>query len=377
MSIKPPIKCPPDYSILAFRFTECKKAGIVKGVTTQLAVDLQDMFVPVTSYEERSLTLKAGQTKRIDPTSLGITWPLQETFEFNYNPAYTGLGTSHTYTLYDEDLVLIESFTFTVINNFATDLNTALLATVKIKTLVTMVVSPTVPGLLTIKAVNRGIKYRHVFAFDINGFGGYFPFPYLHPGNLTVPYQKYDRERLKIIMIYPDFYKSNVLANCSCLDPSGDLKSNKKYIEYAYDDDVFRINNPGTPITATPIVPPTPPTDPIGMQWTWDQSSTDHLGYHIQNGDLISSALNPTLRGIVSNIEGYYFETDAVIGGISSSQSLTHVWSPNSVTWRKMGDFYLHTTGQEIDDADRIFIETLWLRNPHQYDLPIKLILAS
>jgi hypothetical protein len=65
--------------------TECKKAGIVKGINTQLAVDLQDFFVPVTNYEERQITLKAGQTKYIDVSSIGENTDLAESYEFVAN----------------------------------------------------------------------------------------------------------------------------------------------------------------------------------------------------------------------------------------------------------------------------------------------------
>ena len=139
MSIKPPLKCPPDYSILAFRITECKKAGIVKGVETQLSIDLQKLFVPVTNYEERQITLKAGETKNIDVSSIGETWPLAEKYAFIANSTFCGDLTSHTYSLYDVGLTLIETISFTVDQNlplyvdFETALNTAVLGSTYIK----------------------------------------------------------------------------------------------------------------------------------------------------------------------------------------------------------------------------------------------------
>ena len=380
MSIKPPLKCPPDYSILTFRITECKKAGIVKGVETQLSIDLQKLFVPVTNYEERQITLKAGETKKIDVSSIGETWPLAEKYAFIANSTFCGNLTEHTYSLYDAGLTLIETISFTVNQNlplyvdFATALNTAVAASTYIKTLVgfdasefTGTSSP-----LYVTASAKGVKYRHVFEFDTTGWN-YMPFPFIHPGNLITPYLKYERPRVKLMLIYPDFYKASALSNCGCIDPSGDLRSNLKYIEYAFDEDYYKINNPVTPIIISPnfALPP----GLVGFQW--QQQSTDHIGYHIAQGDLISSTVSPLLRGFVTTIDGYTVNVDTGIGNGSALQIAQHVWSPSTVTWRKMGDFYLHTTAQDVLDTDKLYLETLWLRNPHNYDLPIKIMLAS
>jgi hypothetical protein len=383
MSIKPPIKCPPDYSILNFRLTECKKAGIVKGIETQLAMDLQDLFVPVSNYEQRMITLKAGETKQIDISGIGENWPLKETYEFLFDPDNLVIGTDHRYDLYDENLNLIASLPFSITNNYPTftlALNNALS-----NTPAGLIISPKVTfnlanfgtGSIEATSTTKLTKYRHVWTFDISGFGGYPQGGYVHPGNLIVPNEKYPRKRVKLMLIYPQFYKANIYSGCGCTDSSGDLKSNVKYIEYAFDDDYYRINNPITPVTATPIIPPTPNTLPNGVQWNWDFTSKDHIGYHFKNGDLLSASGDNLLRGLVGNLDGYYFETDVEVGDNNSGQTLSHVWSPNSVTWRKMGDFYLHTTAQDVTDTDYLYIETLWLRNPHQFDLPIKIMLAS
>lgn len=381
MSIKPPLKCPPDYSILAFRITECKKAGIVKGVETQLSIDLQKLFVPVTNYEERQITLKAGETKKIDVSSIGETWPLAEKYAFIANSTNCGDGTNHTYSLYDVDLTLIETISFTVDQtlplyvDFETALSTAVLGSTYIQLLVgfdasefTGTSSP-----IYVTASAKGVKYRHVFEFDTTGFGGYMPFPFIHPGNLITPYLKYERPRIKIMLIYPDFYKASALSNCGCIDASGDLRSNLKYIEYSYDEDYYKIKNPVTPIIISPNF--TLPPGLVGFQW--QQQSTDHIGYHIAQGDLIASTVTPLLRGFVTTIDGYNVNVDTGIGNGSALQIAQHVWSPSTVTWRKMGDFYLHTTAQDVLDTDKLYLETLWLRNPHNYDLPIKIMLAS
>ena len=66
MSLKPPLKCPPDYSILVFRLSECKKASVVKGVTTLSSLDLEPLAIPIQEHSEGTLILKAGAEKLLD-----------------------------------------------------------------------------------------------------------------------------------------------------------------------------------------------------------------------------------------------------------------------------------------------------------------------
>jgi hypothetical protein len=375
MSIKPAIKCPPDYSILNFRLLECKKAGIVKGITTQLAVDLQDLFVPVTNYEERMLTLKSGETKKIDVSSIGTKWPLQEKYVVNVNPDFLGLGTEHSYTLYDNDLTLIESITFEINSTYPTfglAIKNAISASAKLKNLISIgTATLDTLGEIEVSATNKGIKYRHLFAFDLTGFGGYDVYPYLHPGNLSVPFEKYKTDRIKLMMLWPQYFKANPLAGCNCLDNSGDLKSNVKFIEYAYEEDYNRTIDSSTPITISPReLGPT-------VSFTWNQNDASHIGYYFKVGDLIASKTNPSLRGYIVNINGFDITLDTTIGDGTNDQSVSNVWAPAQATWRKIGDFYLHTAAQDVTDTDRLFIESFYLRNTQSFDLPIRMIIAS
>ena len=82
MSVKPKLVCPPDYSILSLRFTECKKIGVVKGTTTLLSFDLSKFFIPLTNYTEKRLVVKAGQTRKLDINDIAVYWPLQEKYDF-------------------------------------------------------------------------------------------------------------------------------------------------------------------------------------------------------------------------------------------------------------------------------------------------------
>jgi hypothetical protein len=377
MSIKPPIKCPPDYSILSFRLTECRKFGVVKGINTLADVDMTNMFVPIANYEERMLTLKAGQTKKIDVSSIGILGEMTETYTFDIVSANVGSGTEHTYSLYDESLGLIESINFTVdlVNTtFAAAFQAAIANSTTIKTTVSVAFAnfDTPTGTVTITATARGVKYRHLLSVDNTGFGGYFPFPFLSPGDLSKAYQKYNDPRVKILFFYPDFYKSNPQTGCNCLDPSGELKSNVKWIEYAFIDDYNKINNPTSPIIVEPNGSLT--------DWKWLNTSLDHIDYHFKVGSIIQikNSINPNARGMITSIDGFEFTVDSPIGDLTTvGQKLTHAYSPNAVQWNKMGDLYIQTTGQDISDTDYNFIQTLVLRNPHNYDLPINILIGS
>jgi hypothetical protein len=376
MSIKPAIKCPPDYSILNFRLIECKKAGIVKGITTQLAVDLQDLFVPVTNYEERMLTLKSGETRKIDVSSIGTKWQLEESYTFTVNPEFCGLGTEHSYSLYDDNLNLIDSITFEVNDTYPTfklALANAALNSEKIDTHVSVGANSkfSTNGIIEASAKTKGVKYRHLFALDITGFGGYSIYPYLHPGNLDVPFEKYKTNRIKIMMLWPQYSKANVYAGCNCIDRSGDLKSNVKYIEYAFEEDYDKTTNVLTPITINPKgLGPT-------NTFTWNQNDSSHFDYYFKVGDLIASKTNPSLRGYIVDINGFDITLDTTIGDGSENQSVVNVWAPSQPTWRKIGDFYLHTAAQDVTDSDNLFIESVYLKNTQSFDLPVRMIIAS
>lgn len=377
MSIKPPIKCPPDYSILSFRLTECRKFGVVKGINTLADVDMTNMFVPIANYEERMVTLKAGQTKKIDVSSIGILGEMTETYTFEIVTANVVPGTEHSYSLYDSSLGLIESINFTVdlVNTtFTAAFQAAVNSSTTIKNTVTISFTgfDTTTGTVTITATAKGTKYRHLLSVDNTGFGGYFPFPFLTPGDVSKKYQKYEDPRVKILFLYPDFYKSNPQTGCNCLDPSGELKSNVKWIEYAFIDDYDRINNPTSPIIVQP--------DGSLTSWKWLNTSLDHIDYHFKVGDIIQikNSTNPNSRGMITSIDGFDFTVDSAIGDLSTvGQQLSHAYSPNQVQWYKMGDLYIQTTGQDISDTDYNFIQTLVLRNPHNYDLPINILIGS
>ena len=83
MSLKPPIVCPPDYSILAFRISECKLASVVKGVSKLASLDLNSLYIPIAEHTEGTLTLKGGTERVINIDDIAEYGPLPETFTFD------------------------------------------------------------------------------------------------------------------------------------------------------------------------------------------------------------------------------------------------------------------------------------------------------
>ena len=184
------------------------------------------------------MILRAGKTQKLDIDGISEYGDLKETFEFSVTTDQVGAGTTHKYELYDEELSLIGSTEFTVSENFNDSLADAISASSTIASNVSFTEGTINSGKFNFKvsAVTPGIKYRHLFHFDVDGFGGSDVYPYLHPGNLTQKYRKYPNGAVKIILIVAEFSKVNT-DSCGCADSSGELLSNKKYFQYSFAGD--------------------------------------------------------------------------------------------------------------------------------------------
>ena len=368
MSVIPKIICPPDYSIRCFRLVDPMSFGIIKGAATEIAIPTKGICIPVNRYDDKRLILKAGSTQKLDISGIAEYGELQEEYQFSVNlsetPGILGVGTKHKYELYDEDLNLISSIEFTVSGNFSDSLIKAVNANPTLYPLVAFDTQGVANGNIIVMAQTKGIKYRHIFYFDLDGFGGIEPFPYVHPGNLVQKYRKYPDGRVKLILIVPEFGKVNT-NSCGCADSSGTMLSNKKYFQYAIASEYENIKNPSTPILV----------DGENESYLWDQQSTDHIGYHFTSGDFVNMSTAPTKRALVQNIQGYSITTDAEIGNYSQA-NLNHVWSPNAIPWKTGGEMNLFAGGQDVNDTDRLFIETLYLKNPHTFDIPMRILIG-
>jgi hypothetical protein len=368
MSVIPKIICPPDYSIRCFRLIDPMSYGIVKGAATEISIPTKGICIPVNRYDDKRMILKSGSVVKIDISGIAEYGDLQESYQFSVDlsttPDIIGDGTKHKYDLYDSDLNLISSMEFTVSGTFSQSLLAALSANSAIYGLMNFDTGDISNGNFSVTAITKGVKYRHVFYFDLDGFGGSEPYPYVHPGNLIQKYRKYPDGRMKLMLIIPEFSKVNT-DTCGCADSSGTMLSNKKYFQYALASDYEKTKTPSTPILAAGE----------NTSYLWNQQSTDHIGYHFSLGDLINMNTAVTSRALIQSIQGYSISTDTEIGNNTQS-NLVHVWSPSSVTWKTGGEMSLFTGGQDVNDADRLFIETIYLKNPHAFDIPMRILIG-
>ena len=381
MSIKPPLSCPPDYSIQTFRISECPKASVVKGITSLASLDLSSLNIPIQEHTEGTLLLKGNSLKSININDIAINYSLNETFNFyvdlNTYPNALASGTSHTYTLYDEELTLIDSFSFTVdssdpdYEDFPTALKTAydnaalaLRSAISFNNLSTVLTT----GTFAAQAITQGIKYRHIFNFDTSGFGAVGP--YQHPGTLTVSNEKYPEGAIKYLLAFPDYSKVDT-STCGCADASGDIRSNQKYFQYVSEKEYNEVKNPKSPIYLD--------GGTSGDNYIlWNGISTSHIGYHFKAGDLVSTVENPLFRGIITEIDGYniYLDQSLTVPMQTSGQQLQHTYSPSSSRWLNVGDFLFLSGATDIEDSDRCYINTIVLKNPHSFDIPIRYMIG-
>ena len=92
-------------------------------------------------------------------------------------------------------------------------------------------------------------------------------------------------------------------------------------------------------------------------------------------GNLINMNTASTKRALVQTIQGYAVTTDTEIGN-NTQTNLNHDWSPSNVVWRNGGEMNLFTGGQDVNDTDLLLIETLYLKNPHTFDIPMRILIG-
>ena len=373
MSFKPPIVCPPDWSILAFRISECKLASVVKGVNKLASLDLNNLYIPIAEHTEGTLTLKGGTERLLNIDDIAEYGPLFEKFSFDAllsdNPTIFDDGTSHSYLLFDENLNFLESLSFTIDNgdpqykDFPTALNTAYGNSTVIKSKVYFDASTSLTtGILTVQSNARNIKLRHLFTFDTADIN------LRSPGNLLVPYTKYPKGRIKYILVFPDYDKVDV-TTCGCANTSGDMKSNQKFFQYVNRGEYDEVNNPDTNVIIT--------TDGTGVNCEWDYTApTDHIGYHFGVNTLMKVDNGVPFRANIEYLNGKDIQLDAPINSAYHNRTMSNVYGPATPRWRNVGDFLFLSGATDIENTDRCFIETIVLKNPHTFDIPVRYMIG-
>jgi len=388
MSIKPKLICPPDYSILSLRFTECKKLGVVKGITTLLAVDLQNFFIPLTNFSERRFTLKAGKTQKIDISDIAVYGDLKEQYTFEYINAAVGDGTSHRFSAYNEDGdIMLGQIAFTVdINNpliatFAKAFGNALANNPALLSYITAEYGPALSQ-VTVTAANPGIKYTYLLEYDITGWGLTNPHPYKHPGTLVRKFQKYPEGRVRAIFLYADYGRANPdTSTCGCCDNSGDLLSNVKNFKWVFDTEYAKKQKAEytTNILLNSDAGNLSQQNPNGTQTFQWLTTGNAAAYNLEVGNLIT--LNTTTYnpyGYITDIDGYNITVNRQGFGTGNMDDMAiKSWVPAAIEWKTGGEMLFISGGQDVYDTDFLYTQTVWLQNPQNYDIPFTAIIVS
>lgn len=383
MSLKPPLKCPPDYSILTFRITECKKASVVKGISTLASLDLNNLSIPIKEHTEGTLTLKAGTERVLNIDDIAEYGPLKERYNFHIDlAAYPNSfddGQTFWYCLSDENLnvlVLPVQFTINVNNPQYADFPTALATTIannnQLNQLIHFETSDVLQsGTFSVYANKPGVKYRHHFIFD---FGG--PNEYSHPGTLITPYTKYEKGRVKYILLFPEYEKVD-MSTCGCGDASGDMRSNQKYFQYVNRGEYDEVNNPA--VSPEQYINNGHIGNSNNLIWLSQQTNTPHLGYQFKVNDIIELVSNTSelYKTRILSIDGDNIGVDSYVDtNVYGYSNFNHAYSPIGPRWNNGGDFVFLSGATDITDEDRCFIDTVVLKNPHGFDIPIRYMIG-
>lgn len=374
MSITPRLKCPPDYSILSFRLVDCKKAGIVKGMSKEVDVDLKDFFIPVTEYSERRVTLKAGQIQKIDASNLLNYGEQNESYEFVPNDLLSVTDqTTHSLKIFsseDGSLIYSGSFFYTydpiTYPTFIHKLTKFYNDDAQLKSLVTLL--PCDLDKQSFKLVSKipGIKYCSIFTFNSASLS-----LYSHPGNLLVPYRKWQLGRLKVLFILAHFADKFT-------------PTNEKNFQWVGDDEYNMLANPkklNTKIQCNAN------TNLLTFQWedTFDAdgnltSYNTRLHYNLYVNDLIRTNAS-NLSSFIQSIDGYNITVFEEIGlqnnEVLNPQYIQKLLSPKLLSWKTSGEMLILTGGEEVNYEDKLNIETVWLKNNQSFDIEFEIILAS
>lgn len=370
MSIIPKLQCPPDYSILSFRLVDSKCVGIVKGITKEVAICLPDFFIPVTEFAEQRITLKPGQVQRVDGCNIFNYGEQNETYSFAVNDlANIADGTTHTITIYSsEDGSILYTTSFVVVFNpttttFLQALYNYYVTDTTLQSYVTLVQGDALTQSFSFVAKTAGVKQIYRFGFNTASIA-----PFYHPGNLTLPYKKWENGRLKVIFLIA--YYANKFT-----------PTNQKNFQWAFDDDYKKLIKPSTWNTGVL----TDDASSLNPTFTWLDtfdvggnltSYNTRPPYRIAVNDLIRTDKS-NAASFVNSINAYDINLVEGIGDGTTGQTIQQLYSPNSITWRTSGEMLCLTGGEEVNSTDKLNIETIWLKNNQTFDIEFKIILAS
>jgi hypothetical protein len=344
--------------------------GIVKGISKEVDVDLKDFFIPVTEYSERRITLKPGEVQRIDAGNLFNYGEQNETYHFAPNDLMNvASGSWHKLEIFsseDGELLYTAEFQFILdipdIPDFLTRFELYYNNDTVLQSYVTFTKGSQATQDFTLANTVAGAKQLYRFTFNTDSIA-----PYYHPGDLTVPYRKWENGRIKIIFILAHIGDKFTLTN-------------QKNFQWAFDDEYQSLIRPkkwNTKILTDAA------NDSQELTWYDEFDFEGNLltydkrpAYQISNNTMIRTDKTNN-SGYVQNISGYTITVDEGIGNSNPGQYIQKIFSPNTINWRTSGEILSLSGGEEVNPTDKLNIETIWLKNNQTFDLSFEIILAS
>lgn len=377
MSIKPPLKCPPDYSILSLCYFSSggdANIGITKGPSTESLIKLSSRFcIPVTNWQKKNLILKPNSTVKLDISELADFGLQKESYKFSATLDQISYLTEHKLSFFNSDKTLIDSISFTVeyeelysdalrnaFNSNATLVNNFTVDVSKVDS----------TGVFTITSKKDGIKFNYVVEFDIRGTYQ----KTIHPGNLVTPNEKYPNGACRLIFLAIDYEKSNTGTCGTCRGVDGFIKSNLKYIKWFFDSDV---KSKETEVLKTNVLITPKNSWPNNNIFYWNPTGVSPA-YTLKNGDMIYTDKNTTGYAIITEIDGYKITVDDYnLGdGFSENQIVYKKMIPGNIKENIMGNQLVLTGGTDVSSTDNLLLETVWLNNPQTFEIPVEVIIA-
>ncbi len=220
--IKPPnLKCPPDISTMLFRFIERKKIGIVQGQGELASLDMSSFFMPLNTYTLQKITVCPGDVKKVDPAGISTTGKRQQINLFDLTDETSSFTENSIATLkISENSEILSTLNFDApdFNTFITNLRQEI-ANSSVATKLVKVGSFNIEqNTFELIALTKGQYLSYELTLDDT--------------NTVVESESLITQTAER---YPNGSVLKVLF--AAIEFGSDAKSNKQYLEYAYNTD--------------------------------------------------------------------------------------------------------------------------------------------
>ena len=96
----------------------------------------------------------------------------------------------------------------------------------------------------------------------------------------------------------------------------------------------------------------------------------------ISETDLLKVNDGIPFRAKIESLIGKDIVLDAPIDVSYNNRLMSNVYGPATPRWINVGDFLFLSGATDTDDTDRCFIETIVLKNPHTFDIPVRYMIG-